>query len=345
MRSRPWLPPAPRRRAARPTLAAAALAAVAALAIAVPARGAEMDRILSAVVGLRAEVPEDARTAPGLGTRRTGSGVVIDANGLVLTVGYLVMESSRIFVAPRPGEAPEVAADFVAYDHATGLGLARAREPLDVTPIPLGDSAAPTVGSPMIVASYGGAAGARPALLVDRREFAGYWEYLLPGALFTAPPHPLFGGAALIGTDGALLGIGSLIVNDARRGDEPVVGNMFIPVDALKPILGELLTTGRGPGPHRPWLGLHSEAVDGRIVVRRVSPEGPADEAGVMAGAIVTAVGGTPVRSLAGFYRAVWASGDAGAAVRLTLLTPGGDLRELTVRSGDRYAWLRPAGP
>jgi len=327
-------------------LRVAALAAVVALSgAAAPAAGAELDRILSAVVGLRAEVPEDARTASGLGTKRTGSGVVIDAGGLVLTVGYLVMESSRIFVAARPGETPEVEADFVAYDHATGLGLVRAREALDVKPIALGDSAAPPVGAPVVVASYGGAAGARPALLVDRREFAGYWEYLLENALFAAPPHPLFGGAALIGADGTLLGIGSLIVNDARAGDEPVVGNMFIPVNRLKPILGELLTTGRGPAPHHPWLGLHSEAVDGRVVVRRVSPDGPAERAGVMPGAIVTAVGDVPVSSLAAFYRAVWASGDAGAPVRLTLLTPGGDLRELTVPSGDRYAWLRPAGP
>jgi len=308
------------------------------------AAGAEMDRILSAVVGLRTEVPEDARTADGLGTRRTGSGVVIDASGLVLTVGYLIMESSRIFIAPRPGETPEVAADFIAYDHASGLGLARARAPLDVSPIALGDSDALAVGAPVIVASYGGAAGARPALLVDRREFAGYWEYLLENALFAAPPHPLFGGAALIDAGGTLLGIGSLIVNDARTGDEPLAGNMFIPINRLKPILGELLTSGHGPGPSRPWLGLHSEAVDGRVVVRRVAPEGPAEQAGLTPGAIVTAVSDAPVSSLATFYRALWASGVAGAAVRLTVLTPEGDLRDVTVLSGDRHAYLRPGG-
>jgi S1-C subfamily serine protease len=306
-----------------------------------PAFATDMARILSAVVGLRAEVPEEARTAEGLGTQRTGSGVVIDARGLVLTVGYLVMEATHITVSARPGQDPDVPADFLAYDHATGLGLARAREPLDVTPMALGDSDATAVGSPVIVASYGGASHARPALLVDRREFAGYWEYLLEGALFTSPPHPLFGGAALIDVDGALIGIGSLMVNDARKGDEPVLGNMFIPVNALKPILGELLTTGRGPGPWRPWLGLHCEALDARVVVRRVSPDGPSERAGVMAGAIVTAVNDAPVRSLAGFYRAVWASGDAGATVRLTLLTPDGDLRDVAVESADRYGYLR----
>jgi S1-C subfamily serine protease len=305
------------------------------------AAATDMEHILSAVVGLRAEVPEEARTAEGLGTDRTGSGVVIDAGGLVLTVGYLVMEATRITVSPRPGEAPDVPADFLAYDHATGLGLARAREPLDVTPIPLGDSDATAVGSPVVVASYGGPSHARPALLVDRREFAGYWEYLLADALFTSPPHPLFGGAALIDVDGALIGIGSLVVNDARLGDEPVVGNMFIPVNALKPILGELLSSGRGPGPQRPWLGLHCDALHGRVMVRRVSPDGPAERAGVIAGSIVSAVNDAPVGSLTEFYRAVWASGDAGATVHLTLLTPGGDLRDVAVESSDRYEYLR----
>lgn len=317
-----------------------ALAAAIGLALPANAGCQDLDRILSAVVGVRSEVPDEARTAPSLGTRRSGSGVVIDGQGLILTVGYLVMESRRVFVATRPGEAPEISATFVAYDHATGFGLVRADEPLDVTPMALGDSDAAAVGSAVIIASYGGQEAARPALVVDRREFAGYWEYLLPDALFTAPPHALFGGAALISPAGRLLGIGSLIVDDARAGDDSAAGNMFIPVNRLKPILGELLVSGRGPPPFSPWLGLHGEELQGRLFVRRVSPQGPADRAGVPVGAIVTAVNGAPVTTLAGYLRRVWSSGDPGVTVSLTLLTPDGSARELNIVSGDRYGYL-----
>ena len=307
------------------------LTAIALLAVAAGARSQPEapDRILSAVVGVRAEIPANARTARSLGQRRSGSGVVIDGEGLVLTVGYLVMESERVFVAPRPGEEPEVPARFVAYDHASGFGLVRAEGPLDVTPMPLGDSDEVAVGAPVMVASYGGRDAARPALLADRRPFAGYWEYLLDDALLVAPPHPLFGGAALISPAGELLGIGSLIVDDARLGDTPLPGNLFIPVNRLKPVLGELLARGRGPDPQPPWL-----------FVRRVAEDGPAARAGVPVGAIIAAVDGEPVRTLEGFLRHVWGRGGPGVTVRLTLLVPDGSMTEVDVISEDRHRYL-----
>lgn len=317
-----------------------------ALAVAAPALAAtsrDVQSILSAIVGVRAEVPPDARTAGALGTRRSGSGVVIDAQGLILTTGYLILEATRVTIATDSGRAPPVTAQVLAYDHDSGLGLLRATQPLDVTPMPLGDSDAHPRGAALIVASLGGAERVQPVLLVDRREFTGYWEYLLDNALFTSPPHPLFGGASLIDPDGALVGIGSLIVPDARLGDTPVPGNMFIPVNRLKTILGEMLATGRGPGPVRPWLGIHSEELAGRVVVRRVTENSPAAQAGVPTGGVITAVAGQPVNGVADFYRKLWASAAPGDTVMLTLLTVDGGQRALAVTAGDRYRWLRLA--
>ncbi len=313
------------------------------LALAAPIAHAtrDMEQILSAVVGVRAVIPDTARTARSLGIHRAGSGVVIDGEGLVLTIGYLVLEADRVYVAPRPGETPEVPARVLAYDHASGFGLVRAEKPLGVTPMALGDSDAPALGAPLVIASYGGPPSARPGLLVDRREFAGYWEYLLEGALFAAPPHPLFGGAALIDLQGELVGIGSLIVNDARRGDDPVAGNMFVPINRLKPILGELLTAGRGPGPPKPWLGLYSEDVERRVVVRRVADGSPAERAGVTPGSVVESVAGQSVSGTADFYRKLWASGGPGSRIVLGLRGADGTPREVTITAGDRYEWLK----
>lgn len=314
------------------------------LLCAVPAPAApprDVQTILSAVLGVRAEVPQDAHTASSLGTRRGGSGVVIDGNGLILTTGYLILEATRVYVVPNQEQAAAVPAEIVAYDHDSGFGLLRATQPLQVTPMPLGDSDAIAQGATLIAASHGGATAVRPAVLVSRRDFTGYWEYLLEDALFTAPPHPLFGGAALIDPDGALVGIGSLIVPDAGPGETLLAGNMFIPINRLKSILGALLSTGRGPGPARPWLGIHSQELAGRVVVRRVTEHSPAAQAGVPVGGVILAVAGTPVSGVADFYRKLWAAARPGDVVTLSLLTTDGGQRDLAVTAGDRYQWLQ----
>ena len=297
------------------------------------------DDILAAIVGVTAKVPADARTAAHLGTDREGSGVVIDDHGLVLTIGYLILEASEVSIVTAE-DGRTVPADIIAYDHETGFGLLRAARPLDVTPMALGRSADLEVRDPVLIASHGGAAMARPALVVSRRLFAGYWEYILDKAIFTSPPHPGFGGAALIGGDGRLLGIGSLIVGDAATEPQQLAGNMFVPIDSLKPILAELLEAGRTSRPSRPWLGVYAEEVRGRIFVVRIAEDGPAQKSGILRGDIIVAVGDTPVRDLAGFYREIWARGDAGIEVDLTVLQ-GSELRRVRVRSGDRYSWLR----
>jgi S1-C subfamily serine protease len=293
---------------------------------------------LDGVVQVTAHVPGDARTASSLGTTREGSGVVIDNNGLILTIGYLVLEASEIEiggVGPQP-----VPARVVGYDHETGFGLLRAAQPLDVAPIPLGASSEAGPREPMMVVSRVGELDAAGVYVVDRRDFAGYWEYLLEDAIFTAPPHAQFGGAALINRAGRLVGIGSLFVNDAATRERTLPGNMFVPVDHLKPIMADLLTRGRRADPGRPWLGVTLEEHRGRVFVRRVSPDSPAAAAGIAESDLILGIGGIRVNGLADFYRKLWSQGEAGVDVPLDVLQ-GMAVGPVVVKSADRYRYLR----
>ncbi|MEO3428632.1 S1C family serine protease [Pelagibius sp. CAU 1746] len=300
------------------------------------AEGAPRGNPLNAVVGVRAKVPPSARTAETLGAERQGGGVVIGEDGLVLTIGYLIMEAVQTEIVEQDGSV--VPADVVAYDYDTGFGLLRPLAKLNATPIELGDSTRLPEETQVLVA---GPDGPSAALVVSRREFAGYWEYLLPDAIFTAPPYRSFGGAALIGADGRLLGIGSLIVADAARPGETFPGNMFVPISALPPIMEDLLREGRSAKPARPWLGLYAQELRGHVLINRVAPDGPAARAGVAANAIITEVNGHAVSSLSEFYRAVWALGEAGVEVPLTLLDSRLGTQRVTVTSGDRYDYLK----
>ena len=297
-----------------------------------------VDELLTAVVGIHATIPAQARTAGTLGTERVGSGVLIDSKGLIATIGYLILEAEQVEIALPDGELVPV--EVLAYDYETGFGLLRAAANLEIRPMELGSSTGLTPGEKMLIASYGGSQAVRPALFTGEREFAGYWEYLLEDALFTVPPYPRFGGAALITPSGKLIGIGSLAVGDAVEGEQMVPGNMFLPIDRLKSVLGDLLTNGRSSGPRKPWLGIYTEEVEGRLLVRRVADDGPAMEAGIKPGDIIAATGGKPVVSMADFYRKVWAQGEPGDMISITVIK-GTDAYELAIRSGDRYQWLR----
>jgi S1-C subfamily serine protease len=291
-------------------------------------------RRLEAVVRVQAEIPAEARTASLLGTKRDGSGVVIDASGLVVTIGYLITEAMAAEVTTAGGKASR--AEIIGFDTESGLGLLRAAEPLEVKPMPIGTARGLAEKTPVIVAGHGGAEAAQAAVVVSRRTFAGYWEYLLEDAIFTAPPHAAWSGAALIAPDGKLAGIGSLVVGDADNG---FPGNMFVPIDRLRPVMGDLIALGR-PSSARPWLGANLQEMDGELVVRRVAPEGPAAAAGIRHGDRVVAIDGSAVHDLADFYRALWGRGEAGIKVELTVNRQG-ELREIRVKTIDRYRYLK----
>ena len=295
----------------------------------------ELAYLLGAVVRVHTEIPTGARTAAYLGTQRDGAGVVIDDAGLVVTIGYLITEAMGAEVTTGSGRVTR--ADIVGFDVASGIGLLRAAERLAVKPMPIGTAKGLAEETPVVVAGAGGPEAAQPAVVVSRRTFAGYWEYLLEDAIFTAPPHPAWSGAALLGPDGKLVGIGSLVVSDAKA-DLP--GNMFVPIDRLAPVMGDLLTLGRPSAPSRPWLGVNLRELDGKLVVSRVASDGPSDKAGVRHGDQVTAIDGAPVHELADFYRTLWRRGDAGITVRLSL-TRQGEEREIEVETIDRYRYFK----
>jgi len=272
-----------------------------------------------------------------LGQKREGSGVLIDNEGLVLTIGYLMVEARVAEIGLQDGRT--VPATVIGYDHETGFGLLRAMVPPKVSPLELGNSVELKVGDPVLVANSGGAATAAPARVSARREFAGSWEYLLDDAIFTVPPHPDWSGAALISREGKLVGIGSLVVNDARTDDKGP-SNMFVPVERLGPILGDLLAQGRSSKTARPWLGLTTNQVDSELVVSRVVAGSPAERAGVQAGDIITGVDGDRSRSLADFYRKIWALGPAGVVVPVDLLRDR-ELQHVEIRSINRLDHLK----
>lgn len=304
---------------------------------------AEQDpkEIFKAVVKIRSVIPEYARSASTLGTEREGSGVAIDTKGHILTIGYLIMESETIEVTGPEGKP--VSATSLAYDHRTGFGLLKTDQPLNVPPIELGQSSKVEEGDPVLVASFGGMDAVQGARVVSRKEFAGYWEYLIDSAIFTSPPHANFGGAALIDRGGKLVGIGSLFTTVQIPGLGSVSGNMFVPIDLLKPILADLIAKGRSPEPSRPWLGVNVEEVQGRLIITRVTAESPAEKAGLKTGDIILTVAKKEVTGLADFYRKVWALGNAGIEVPLSILQ-GIRIRDLTVKSADRYQYypLKP---
>jgi serine protease Do len=297
------------------------------------------DETLSSVVAVQAKIQSDARSAATLGKQRRGTGVLI-REGLVLTIGYLVIEAEAIEVTGADGRSAP--ATLAGYDHATGFGLLKVIGPFAGKPLPLGDSAALAEREPAMVVSATSREGPALVYVVSRRPFSGNWEYRLDSAIFTYPPVAEWSGAPLIGAKGELLGIGSLIVPDAGGPGTQSPGNMFVPVDLLRPILDGLIANGRRSGPQRPWLGLNADEVRGRLFIARVSPDGPAELAGIKAGDIVLAVGSDEVGTLDDFYRGIWARGAAGVAVPLRVLQ-GSQVKNVTVRSIDRAAYFRPS--
>ena len=297
----------------------------------------DMDWTLSSVVGLKATVPPDAFTAASLGAERVGHGVLIDGDGTVVTIGYLITEAEQVWLTTHEGRT--VQAEVLGYDGATGLGLLRALQPLGVPPMELGDSRHAVLGEQVIVCGGGRVERSIAAHVVARQEFAGYWEYVLDDALFTSPAHPLWSGAALVGPTGKLLGVGSLQLQQRTARGRLVPLNMMVPIELLPPILDELKTGGL-TGPARPWLGVLADDSDDAVVIVGVTPGGPSERAGLAQGDIVRAVAGREVETLADFYRAVWALGPAGVAAPLTLEREG-DVFDVALTSRDRRRYLK----
>jgi S1-C subfamily serine protease len=296
----------------------------------------DLERALSSVVGLRTLVPDDAFTAEALGTERSGHGVVIRRN-VALTIGYLITEAEEIWINIGDRVVP---GHPLAYDQATGFGLVQALGDLGLPELPLGSSGEAELGSRVVMAGSGGRHHSLAARIVAKQEFAGYWEYVLDEAIFIAPAHPFWGGAALIDAQGLLIGIGSLQVEQKMSSSENGQLNMVVPIDLLKPILPDLLSTGRAGRPPHPWLGAFATDLDGKVFVVGVYSGAPAERAGLKPGDLIVSVAGTPVASLAEFFRKVWSLGPAGVSVPLVLQREG-ERVDARVVSGEREKFLK----
>src|SRR5262245_29016774 len=297
----------------------------------------DLDRALAAVVAVHSIVPSDAFSAETLGTERAGNGVLVREDGIVLTIGYLITEAESVWLTFSDGRA--VPGHVLGYDQETGFGLVQALARLDLPALSLGRSRDAPVGERVVVAGAGGPHHSVAAHIAARQEFAGYWEYVLDEAIFTAPAHPNWGGTAMIGPQGELLGIGSLqLEQPSDKGNQHL--NMIVPIDLLKPILDDLLTLGMRNRPPRPWLGLYATEVNDRIVVVGLSSRGPAKKADLRTGDVVLAVGGSEVNDLAGLFRRIWSLGNAGVQVPLTVYRDGRTF-DLKVPSADRRRFLK----
>lgn len=292
------------------------------------------------VVKLSFKTVPDARTADTLGAEREGTGIIIDrSRGLILTIGYLVLEAASILVMTRDGRI--YPASVAGFDHASGFGLVRVASGLSAPEIELGDSGSVRELHTVTVIGHGGAGGASAAAVVARRRFTGWWEYMIDDAIFTSPPRYDHSGAGLLDENGRLVGIASLWVSDTLEVGAAFPGNMFVPIDLLKPLLDDLVSTGRRHGPARPWLGLYSEQHEGHLFVSRTLPDSPAERAGIERGDVILGVAGGSIRGQSDFYSRLWASGEAGCEVMLQILHDKA-VRQVTVRTGDRLDYLKP---
>ena len=288
------------------------------------------------VVKVKALAVRDARTADTLGTQREGTGIVIDTDGLVLTIGYLITEADKVELVVADGKS--FPATVVGFDAVTGMGLLKALTPLPIKPVDFGESKVAAERELVLIVGYDGVA---PAYIVSKRPFVGYWEYLLDEAIYTAPATVNWQGAALLSRDGKLLGIGSLAVPDAMGTRANIPGNMFVPIDVVKPVVADLVANGRTTSKPRPWLGVNTQEVQGNLIVTRVSPESPAEQAGIQKGDIIIGVAGQEVKGQRDFYTKLWATGQAGVDVPIEALH-GNRVQKYNVKSIDRDRYYRP---
>jgi S1-C subfamily serine protease len=291
---------------------------------------------LDAIVSIKAHIPEDAMSAGLLGTERNGHGVRIREDGLIATIGYVVNEAESIWIGSPNGKT--VPGFLVGYDFDSGFGLVKPTLPLEGGCMPMGEGGSLEVGETVTVAASGNAEQVIDAEIVAKQEFAGRWEYLLDEAIFTAPPHESWSGAALIDRQGRLCGLGSLVIQGFEVNGSTMTVNMFVPIELLSPIIDEICQHGRRLAPARPWMGVLVHEDQDELTIIGVYRNCPADKAGLRPGDVVLQIDGEPVEGLADMLRSIWRLGSAGVEVPITVMRDTARI-DAVVQSADRAAF------
>lgn len=292
---------------------------------------------VDAMVSITAQIPEDAMSASLLGTERIGHGARIRDDGLIATIGYVVHEAEKVWIAAGTAAVPGF---VLGYDFDSGFALVKPTIPLDGPSMRIGSAASLRVGDAVTVVSSAGETPSMDATVVAKQEFAGRWEYVLDEAVFTAPPHNSWSGAALVNRDGELCGLGSLVIQRFSVAGTPTDVNMFVPIDLLTPIVDEICMHGRPAAPPRPWLGMLVHDDQQSLTVVGVYRNCPADKAGVRPGDVIIGIDDEPVSGLANMFRRVWSLGSAGVEVPIEVMR---DTKKMALRvhSGDRAGYQR----
>ena len=294
---------------------------------------------LGTLVSIQSYIPDNAMSAGMLGTERTGHGIRLREDGLIVTIGYVVTEAEEIWITSHDRRA--VPGFVVGSDFESGLALIKPTMPLPGPIMEIGDPSMLGVGDTACIA---GSREANPQAVevhvVAKQEFAGRWEYVLDKAIFTAPPYESWSGAALLDQEGRLCGVGSLVIQGFEVNETRRATNMFVPIDLLPPIIDEICEYGRRSTPPRPWLGLLVDDEDDGLIVVGVYRNCPADKAGLRPGDVIIRGGDQPVHSLANMFKTVWSLGAAGINVPLLVLRSS-QLQEVVIRSTDRSEFLK----
>ena len=272
--------------------------------------------IYKSVVKIDSIIPPEARTAQSLGTVRGGNGVVIDDKH-ILTIGYIVVEAETITITLPDGK--KFPGELIGYDHTTGFGILRTIIQSNLTPLKIGDSDQLTKEDFLYVLPYLTEGRPSAVKMVSRRSFAGWWEYFLDKPIYTYPANSSFAGSALINEYGEVLGIGSLYVGDAAATGISSPGNMFVPINDLKPILDDLIENGRRTKDIKPYMGLTSSDNTGQVKITRVNDNGPAAKAGFSVNDTILAVNSEKINNIEDFYKVVWSFGGPGTKLQFDI--------------------------
>ena len=295
----------------------------------------KIERFYESIVSVRSTVPAGARTASSLGVEREGNGVAIDENH-ILTIGYIVIESESIEIGLSDGR--RLPAKLVGYDHTSGFGIIKSVVPLNMPHLQLGNSDNINSKQDLLILPSPNRGGGSIVRSVSRRPFTGWWEYFVENPIYTTPANGLWAGAPILTENGEILGIGSLFVSEAVPGISSP-GNMSVPINLLKPILEDLISSGRRKSKIQPYLGISSDDSNDQVIVTRVSNGGPAFEAGIRPQDVIMTINGSQVSNLKSFYEKIWKSGEAGVTIELGVLRRG-KIMNYNVKTVDRMDYF-----